>query len=339
MLPAPVLFLYQGQIWQLSSDARSTAQITNENDPITAFDVSPVTDQLVYVSRNQLILSQIDGSQRKILRQGIKLHTYSDLLDQLNDEEWIQNNINSPMFSSDGKKILFIENGLKRINIEDQTLEAIWKNHKDLDTVLYRLLSISPDDKKFLVSTFEFPLDSIYQVSTGLINDEKLVTLMNQPFDGYTWFADGKGLILSDSRFAQPDSLLQCELDGYQCKSIAEFEPGQWYYAYSTSTVVNEQVINVFMGAVSDPTKSPELFKVVQLSLDGRNRTSLMEGEFPVEFGLWSNNGHGVIIQLSNQMQLHPAGSVLWLDLVQKKILELPITQITQMKWGWEDSH
>lgn len=88
------------------------------------------------------------------------------------------------------------------------------------------------------------------------------------------------------------------------------------------------------MAAASDPTLIPDTYKLIRVNLDGSNRQELISGEFPVEIGLWTSDGNGVVIQLSKTYQIYPAGAVLWVDLVQKKIYELPITNVTQMKWG-----
>jgi hypothetical protein len=338
-LPAPLFFLKQGQIWQLKGDGKSIVQITNETEPIGEFDLTKKGDQLVYVSGNRLVLIHKDGGDRKILRRGQSLESYTDQLEMMNDEVQIKKGIRSPIFSSDGSKIAFVENGLWLINIEGEQLDLIWGNPSDHQDIIYRLLSWSPDEKKFLISKYTYPIHSIYQQSLGLVNEESFVTLPNSSADGYAWYASGQSLILSNSKAGHSGSLMRCEVEQFRCVEIAEFEPARWYYFYANPTVVNDASIHVFMAAASDPTQVPESYKLIRVNLDGNNRQELISGEFPVEIGLWTSDGKGVVIQLSKTFQIYPAGVVLWLDLVEKKIYELPIMNITQMQWGVSDEN
>ena len=66
LLPAPLFFLENGQIWQLNKDGKNAIQITNEAEPIIEFDLSAKGNFLVYVSGNRLIFNQINGGDRKI---------------------------------------------------------------------------------------------------------------------------------------------------------------------------------------------------------------------------------------------------------------------------------
>lgn len=152
--------------------------------------------------------------------------------------------------------------------------------------------------------------------------------------DGYDWYNIGKGLILSNSKTGYSGSLLRCEVEDFRCVEIAEFEPARWYYSYALPKVIDNSYIQIFMAAVSDPTLNADSYKIIQINLDGLNRQELFSGEFPIEIGLWSYDGNGVAIQLSKQFQSFPAGTVIWVDLFQKKIFELPISNISQMKWG-----
>ena len=333
LLPATMFFLKQGQIWQLKEDGKSIFQITNETEPIGEFDLTTKGDQLVYVSGNRLVLIHQDGGDRKILRHGQSLESHTDQLEMMNDEVQIKYAIRSPIFSVDGSKIAFVENGLWLIEVVDGELNLIWGNFSDHQDIIYRLLSWSSDENFFLVSKYAYPIHSIYKQSIGLVKKESFVTLPNSSADGYAWYDSGQSLILSNSKAGHPGSLMRCELEQFRCVEIAEFEPARWYYFYAVPTVVNDASIHVFMAAASDPTQIPVTYKLIRVNLDGRNRQELITGEFPLEIGLWASDGNGVVIQLSKTFQIYPAGAVLWLDLVQKKIYELPITNITQMKW------
>lgn len=333
MLPTGLFFLKDGQIWLLDKKGMNLIQITNEADPIKEFDCSASGDYLVYVSGNQLILAQKDGSDRKSVRRGQVLVSLKDQLEMMNDELQIKYGIRSPKFSVDGSKISFVENGLWMMDLETEKLDLIWKNSSDYKNIIYRQLTWSPDGENFLVSGYALPVKSLYDLTIGLVSKDRLMTLPNTSADGYAWYAGGKGLILSQSKAGHPGSLMRCEVEEYRCVEIAEFEPARWYYYYAFPRVVDDVNIRVFMATLADPSQIPDRFKLIRVNLQGNNRQELMPEEFPVELVLWSPDGNGLVVQLSKTMQDHSAGTVLWVDLVQKKIYELPVSGVSQLKW------
>ena len=334
LLPAPMYYLKQGQIWQLPTDGKDVVQITNESEPIIEYDVSLKGDHLVYTNGVQLILSGKDGGGRKVIRQVQALETITNQTKTINDEDHMKFAIRSPLLSKDGLKVAFVDNGLWLMNLADEKMDLIWGNAPDYQEIIYQLLAISPDGTNFLVSTFSYPLQLVDQRTIKLVNKEKAITMPILGADGYDWYNIGQGLILSNSKTGYSGSLLRCAVADYRCVEIAEFEPGRWYYSYALPKVINDSYIQILMAAVSDPTLTPDSYKIIQVNLDGYNRQELFSSNFPAEIGLWSYDGSGIAIQLSKQFQTYPAGTVIWVDLNQKKIIELPLSNISQLKWG-----
>ena len=128
----------------------------------------------------------------KSLKQGQTLVNHLDQLDMMNDEGQIKFAIRSPLISADGSKIAFVENGLRLKNVENETSNLIWENSSDDQDIIYRLLSWSPDEKNYLVTKYVYPLQSIYQQSIGLVNNEIMVTLPISSADGFAWYAGGQ---------------------------------------------------------------------------------------------------------------------------------------------------
>ncbi len=104
MLPTGLFFLKDGQIWLLDKEGMNSVQITNEDDPITEFDILASGDRLVYVRGNQLIRAKKDGSDRKSDWRRQVLVSIKDHLEIMNDELQIKYGIRSPRFSVDGSK-------------------------------------------------------------------------------------------------------------------------------------------------------------------------------------------------------------------------------------------
>ncbi|NJN83899.1 MAG: hypothetical protein HC802_17560 [Caldilineaceae bacterium] len=80
ILTSPVYFISgDGQIVRLEADGQTQATITNESQPVTDFDVSPVDGRLVYVSANNLVESGPRGENPVIRVAGEPLS--DDVLD------------------------------------------------------------------------------------------------------------------------------------------------------------------------------------------------------------------------------------------------------------------
>ena len=59
-----------GHVFRLGRDGKTVTQITFETYPVTSYDVSPVDGSIAYVSSNQLILVNAEGSNRRVLVDG-----------------------------------------------------------------------------------------------------------------------------------------------------------------------------------------------------------------------------------------------------------------------------
>lgn len=108
ILPAPLYFLSDGQIARLETDGETLTQLTQEQEPITDFDVSPVDAHLIYVSGNRLIEANPQYGQRLVKLDGgpIDLNSPADRSVR---------HISAPRFSPDGREIVFGFGGLHRM--------------------------------------------------------------------------------------------------------------------------------------------------------------------------------------------------------------------------------
>ena len=114
ILPAALYFLQDGQIQRLESDGDTLTQFTQETDPITDFDVSPVDARLVYVSGNRLIEANPQYGTEIVKLDG-------GPFDETDSAAWITQRISSPYFSPDGSQITFGLNGVNLIPAGDAT--------------------------------------------------------------------------------------------------------------------------------------------------------------------------------------------------------------------------
>jgi len=114
ILPAALYFLQDGQIQRLESDGVTLTQFTQEAQPITDFDVSPVDARLVYVAGNSLIEANPQYGTRIVKVVGTPLG-------EKPPPDWVVPHISSPHFSPDGSQIAFGLNGINLIPAGEAT--------------------------------------------------------------------------------------------------------------------------------------------------------------------------------------------------------------------------
>jgi hypothetical protein len=336
-LPAPLFYLGDGQVWRLSPDTHAKQQITSESAPIEAFDVSPVDGRLAYISKNSLIIAGPDGGDREVLRVGPELPLFSDELARFNDIEQITSTIRTPLWSPDGQKIAFINNGLQVYDLERNQTEQLWdhSNPSNERILLDSLLSWSPNGQYFLVDQYAYPLESVNQVKLGLLKPGAFLNDLGEKDSAtFTWNPDETSLYIANTSFGDPSSLKRCDLANFSCTNIAEFEPARWYYHYAYPFVTAEDRLMVFMGATNEDSQAPATFKLISLNLDGSDRRSLQSNGYNLAFALWSPQGDGVLISLAQDSGPFHSGSLVWLSTSDQAPISLPVENGNNFRWG-----
>ncbi|HET9588900.1 MAG TPA: NBR1-Ig-like domain-containing protein [Anaerolineales bacterium] len=184
LLPKPLYFLSEQsgstQVWRMEADARTTTQVTNENQPVVFFDVSP-TGKLAYVSQNQVTISESDGSTRQVVAS-------------LGSDTRLFNLAWSP----DGNRLAYASNGLHVYDVvrgEDRLLiEDIATGMPGL--IYYSPLKWSPDGSKLMTHAHLWEGAEIHLISTS-----DGIVLAKLPFVTASWNRDSQSVYLASSTF------------------------------------------------------------------------------------------------------------------------------------------
>jgi hypothetical protein len=154
LLPHSLYFLAKDsaglmQVFRLEKDGKTRRQITSEPVDVGNYAVSPVDGSVAYVVNNQIVLINIDGSNRRLLVDG----------GAVDENNAFVNRISNLTFSPDGQTLAYGHHGLNFYSlssgvstrvIEDQLKDM--GNGMILPTELYRPEKYSPDGSKLMVT-------------------------------------------------------------------------------------------------------------------------------------------------------------------------------------------
>jgi len=184
-LPSPLYFRSERggswQIWRLETDGATFRQISNESVPVGPFDVSPADGSLAFVSGTQLILTDRDGGNRRVVAEFGEIRG------------------GSPAWSPDGR-LAYAWNGIhvyQPATGEDRLLKANGSTQSMGGIAIYSPRSFSPDGSKLLaaVGYYEGSDLAILSAADG-------AELAHAPYTGmYAWTGNGLALYLASATY------------------------------------------------------------------------------------------------------------------------------------------
>jgi hypothetical protein len=123
LLPHSMYFLNNDsagflQVYRLDKDGKTVSQVTREPANVDNYDVSLVDGSVAYVSKNQLLLVNADGSNRRLLFDG-------GARDEINP---FLNNLSHPVFSPNGQTIAFGYKGLNFYSLSSGQTNRVLEN-------------------------------------------------------------------------------------------------------------------------------------------------------------------------------------------------------------------
>lgn len=222
LLPHALYFLRSDgagvpQVYRLDRDGETETQLTFEPGQVEYYDVSPADGSIAYVSNNQMLLVEADGSGRRVLVDGGAVDENNPFLSK----------VSNPVFSPDGGTIAFNHTGLSLYDLSngavDLVLEDQWNDvggGLSIPEELYWPERYSSDGTKLIITLgyYEGASTAIYYPETGAL----------------TRLSGGEGAIIccGDYHLSNDGSVLYAA-----SPSIGMFKAGLWRVDISTGNV------------------------------------------------------------------------------------------------------
>jgi len=156
------------QVFRIEPDGVTQRQITSEPVTVNEYDVSRVDGSVAYVSNNQLLLVNADGSNRRMLVDGGAVDPNNPFM----------NTIGSVVFSPDGQTLAYGYQGLRLYSFATSDSDLILENQVDdvggglfVPRELYEPERYSPDGTKLLITLgyYEGASSAVYYPATNAL--------------------------------------------------------------------------------------------------------------------------------------------------------------------------
>jgi len=181
LLPAALYYIDNGQVFRMEQDGKTIKQLTNEPVNVTDYDISQANGSLAFVTNNQLILMNADGSNRFVIDSG-----------------------SHPAFSPDEKTLAYSHDGLTLFDFSTGTSSLVLVDQPldgSIPPEFYIPDKFSPDGTKLLLEVGH-PPDSpwsaaIYTLATNsltpITNDNPSLSCCTM-YGGAEWALDSSSL-------------------------------------------------------------------------------------------------------------------------------------------------
>ncbi len=329
ILPSAVCFLLDGQVHRLSRNGETLNRVTEEAFPVESFDVSPSTGDIVFVAGNSLLLLEADG-ERRVLVEGEPLPPAGSGAAPFNDTSRINGRIASPRWSPDGSTIAFIHNGLSSVNPADGAITVLHPNGDPLSSGECRVISgvdsWSPDGGLILVTCYDYPMESVYSISTALKEVGGSLTVLREGFGNSAWSADGQSLFIGFPTVGGQPSFCRLDAPEWRCNMIGEEVPARSYFFYGYPGVAQDGSVYVFIAGGADPMTTDGVYSLYRVNSRGEGAVILRLDSYTLREALWAGNGSGVLLVKGD-------GALVWVPANEGSASLLPINGASGLRW------
>lgn len=325
------------QVFRLEKDGVTRHQVTSESADVSGYDVSLVDGSFAFVANNQLLYSNADGSERRVLVDGGTVDPNNPFL----------STVSNPAFSLDAKTLAYGYKGLQIYSFSADESELVIENQVDdaggtsVPRELYSPARYSPDGTKLLITLgyYEGASSAVYYPATNSLvrlegGEGALICC-----DAVQWSADSAsfysasasagmftpGLWKVDAATGEVTTLIQGDAGNgtYNAAKEAYLAPdGQLYYFFAT---------------VSSPegTFNRAPLQLVRSAPDGvTGRTVLRPDTFDLlNEALWASDASFVVVVNAPTQDVNQGGQaeIVYTD-GRPNVVLLPSAM--QMKWG-----
>ncbi|HUE99487.1 MAG TPA: hypothetical protein VMN99_09545 [Anaerolineales bacterium] len=326
------------QVFRIERDGTTQRQLTSESDNVSDYDVSLVDGSVAYVANNQLLLSNADGSNRRVIADGGVFDPNNPFI----------STISSPVFSPDGQTLAYGYQGLQMYSFSTGESDLLIENQIDdiggglfVPRELYSPERYSHDGTKLLITLgyYEGASSAVYYPATSALvrltgGEGALICCDDTEWstDGSSFYAANpnmgmfsSGLWRVDAATGEVTTLIQGDAGGgnYNVADEAYLAPdGQLYFLFATVPAPEGIIV-----------RSP--LQLVRSAPDGvTGRTVLSSEDFQLlNEALWAPDASFVVAVIAPSQEVYQGGraEVVYLD-GRPNVVLTPFAQ--QMKWG-----
>jgi Tol biopolymer transport system component len=342
-LPRPLYLLApdaaaHAQLFRLERDGRTLKQITAEPADVESYDVNQNDGRVVYISNNQMLLINADGSGRQLLLDGGVQDVNNPFLTDIQSAVW----------SPDGQTIAYGFGGLNFYAVATGVSNRVLENQiRDVDNQfkfpeeLYWPDHFSPDGTKLAITLGYYEgagLAIYYPAGNSLVRltgDEGALICCGEE----VWTADGSALYAANPSMGMFNSgLWRVDAASGQTTTLIPGDAGNGTFNFADNPILAPDGWLYFFFAsrpANDEFGGRESLQLVRAAADGvAGRAVLLPDVFDkMNESLWSPDASFVIIVSATNDQMWQGGQaeIVYLD-GRPRVTLVPFAQ--KMKWG-----
>jgi len=325
------------QVFRIERDGVTSHQVTFEPTNVNSYDVSPIDGSVAYVSNNQILLINADGTGRHVLVDG----------GAVNPNDPFETSISNPVFSPNGQTLAYGLRGLNLHALSTGISNPILPQQVDPSTGLPGALYIpekySPDGTKILITVAIPNSDGIsgaifYPAANSLVRltgGEAGSLCCGKPI----WASDSSALFTASSSIGMFSSgLWSLDAATGNVTTLLHMDTGGGNYNLASNPyLAPDGQLYFFFANVpgSDTVTGRSPLQLVRSAPDGvTGRTTILADNFQLmNDALWAPDASFVIIAFAPIQNVNVGGQaeVTYLDGRPSVVLT---TFAQEMKWG-----
>lgn len=292
ILPRSLYFLSERrgslQIWRLERDGLSLSQLTDEGDPIDAFDVSTSSGELAFLTNNQIYLSAADGSDRRLFLDNAAAGPEADGFAYAQA-------VSAPLFSPDGSQLAYGYGGVWLFDLQSLRATKLLENQAPDDEQsgqLYTPLAWSPDGAQLLISIATETGNSlgVWSFAEGELvgfDTEGLVCCQA------AWAPDGRSVLVASATLGLTEpGLWRYDARTGAATTLIETLSGDTYNFVAWPLQLQNGNLQYFYASAAEVPESDLPLFLVSSAADGHSgRSQLRSDAFSLRQALWAPDG------------------------------------------------